>query len=209
MTQRCGPEDLRGEGSGTGEPQSTFDRLLREYFAISLSATLGTGADGARLLEVSYDRTCSIVPTRTIPGQLVNPAGITSAVLGMETKMNAILFSLAILGSLPTIPVSDRVPELKVEALCKATSETDKAMGLVLAQSVADCMRDETAAQQQLGTVWSTTKPAVRDACEGEASSGGMQSYVDLLTCIQLTDTASATSPAPPLRGASKNRKKQ
>ena len=123
--------------------------------------------------------------------------------------MKAALLSLALLASSAPIPVSERVPELKIEALCKATSETDKAMGLALAQSVADCMRDETAAQQQLGTIWSTTKPAVRDTCEGEAASGPAQSYVDLLTCIQMTDMASAQTSTPPLRGASKNRNKQ
>jgi hypothetical protein len=76
-----------------------------------------------------------------------------------------------------------------------------------------DSFRDgelyETAAQQQLGTVWATTKSTVRDACEGEAVSAGSQSYVDLLTCIQMTETASALSSPPPLRGASKNRNKQ
>jgi hypothetical protein len=123
--------------------------------------------------------------------------------------MNGILFSLALLASPTVIPVSDRIPELKVEALCKATSETDKAMGLALAQSFTDCMRDETAAQQQLGTVWSTTKPALRDACEGEAMAEGTQSYVDLLTCIQMADAASAQTPTLTLRGAGKNRNKQ
>ena len=49
--------------------------------------------------------------------------------------MNSMLFSFALLASPMVIPVSDRVPELKVEALCKATSETDKAMGLALAQT--------------------------------------------------------------------------
>ncbi|MDA9431065.1 hypothetical protein [Bradyrhizobium sp. CCBAU 51627] len=123
--------------------------------------------------------------------------------------MNTALFSLALLASSSLTEVSDRIPELKVEALCKATSETDKAMGLALAQSFADCMRDETTAQQQLATVWSSTKPAVRDGCEGEATSGGIQSYVDLLTCIQMTDTASTLASASPLRGASKNRNKK
>lgn len=123
--------------------------------------------------------------------------------------MIAVLFSMAMLISQSVIPVSDRVPELKVEALCKATTETDKAMGLALAQSFPDCMRDEGAAQKQLSTLWSTTKPGVRDQCEGEATSGGIQSYVDLLTCIQMTDTATALASAQPLRGASKNRNKQ
>ncbi|MEK9281778.1 MULTISPECIES: hypothetical protein [unclassified Bradyrhizobium] len=123
--------------------------------------------------------------------------------------MKAILFAFGLLASPSLIPVSDRVPELKVEALCESTSETDKAMGLALAQSFADCMRDETAAQKQLGTVWATAKPAVRDSCENEATSLGTQSYVDLLTCIQMTETASALSSTPPHRGASKNRNKQ
>jgi len=51
MTQRCGfARDLRGESPGTGEIQSTFDRLLREYVAISLSASVGQKAKEARLL---------------------------------------------------------------------------------------------------------------------------------------------------------------
>jgi len=123
--------------------------------------------------------------------------------------MRAILFSLAMFGSHSLLPVSSRLPELKVEALCKSTSETDKAMGLALAQSFSDCMRDEASAQQQLATIWSSTMPAVRDGCEGEATSGGIQSYVDLLTCIQMTDTASTLASASPLRGASKNRNKK
>ncbi|NGX97901.1 MAG: hypothetical protein G4V63_22630 [Candidatus Afipia apatlaquensis] len=123
--------------------------------------------------------------------------------------MIATLFSVAILAGLSVIPVSDRVPELKVKALCKATSETDKAMGLALAQSFSDCMRDETSAQKQLESLWSTTKVTVRDECEGEATSGEIQSYVDLLTCIQMTDTANTLVSAQLLRGASKNRSKQ
>ena len=123
--------------------------------------------------------------------------------------MNSALLSLALLAGSMVMPVSDRVPDLKVEALCKSTSETDKSMGLALAQSFTDCMRDETTAQQQLGTVWATAKPAVRDACEGEAVALGTQSYVDLLTCIQMTDAASGLTSTTPLRGASKNRNKQ
>jgi hypothetical protein len=123
--------------------------------------------------------------------------------------MNAALFSLALLASPVLSEISDRVPELQVEALCRSTAEVDKAMGLALAQSFPDCMHDETAAQRSLGTLWATTKPSVRDECEGEATSGGIQSYVDLLTCIQMTDVANAMPATPALRGASKTRNKQ
>ena len=63
--------------------------------------------------------------------------------------MKLAALSAALLGSqLIVMPVSDRVPELKVEASCRATTATDKTMGLALSQSFDDCMRDELAAQK-------------------------------------------------------------
>jgi hypothetical protein len=119
--------------------------------------------------------------------------------------MKAALLSLALLGSQPAIQVSDRVPHLKVEALCKATAADDKANGVVLGQSFESCMHDETAAQQQLNAVWSTSAGSIRDRCETAAMiSDEAQSYVDLLACMQ--EAGLATSPAVSLKGASKNR---
>ena len=43
---------------------------------------------------------------------------------------------------------------------------------------------------------------------EIEAVAVGMQSYVDLLTCVQMTDWTGALTAGPRLRGASKNRNK-
>ncbi len=121
--------------------------------------------------------------------------------------MKIAALSAALLGSqLFVMPISDRVPELKVEALCKATSADDKAMGLALAQSFEDCMRDESAAQKQLSTVWSTAPSSLRDSCEGEAAAGGSQSYVDLLVCIQMAEWEKSPSNSNRLRGASNNR---
>lgn len=123
--------------------------------------------------------------------------------------MKAALLSLALLGSNSPIPISDRMPELKVEALCQSTTAIDKAMGLSESQSLADCMRDETAAQQQLQAIWQGTSPSLRDRCEGEATSAGAQSYVDLVTCIQMEETANSLSNPSGLRGASKTRNKK
>ena len=120
--------------------------------------------------------------------------------------MKIALLSLALLGSQLMTPVSDRVPQLKVEPLCKATSEDDKAMGLADAQTYADCMRDEMAAQKQLSAVWDANPGALRDRCESEATTDGTDSYVDLLVCMQMADWAKALTPGTTLRGASKNR---
>ncbi|MBR0714033.1 hypothetical protein [Bradyrhizobium liaoningense] len=124
--------------------------------------------------------------------------------------MKIAALSTALLGSqLFVMPVSDRVPELKVEALCKATTTDDKAMGLAMPQSFADCMRDETAAQQQLIAAWGSASVPLRDSCEGEATAGGSQSYVDLLTCIQMAEWVKSPSTATRLKGASKTRNAQ
>jgi hypothetical protein len=124
--------------------------------------------------------------------------------------MNATLLSIAIfsqLGSPLVIPVGDVVPVIDVERTCKETAATDKAMKLDLAQPVENCMRDENAAREQLATIWSTYSASVRDRCAQEATLVGTASYVDLLTCMQMTDPAKL-SPTPALRGASKNRNK-
>jgi hypothetical protein len=124
--------------------------------------------------------------------------------------MNVALLSIALASQLGTplvIHVGDVVPVINVERTCKETAATDKAMGLDLAQPVEKCMSDENAAREQLAAVWSNYSASVRDRCAQEATLVGLGSYVDLLTCMQMTDPANLT-PTPALRGASKNRNK-
>ena|SRR5215475_6025545 len=108
----------------------------------------------------------------------------------------AIMATMAATALLLT-PVSDTIPKLNVEATCRDTAQADKAMGVVLDQSFDKCMSDERAARQQLEPVWTSYSPAVRAQCEGEATVAGEASYVDLLTCLQMTNgsvTASTNS---------------
>ena len=124
--------------------------------------------------------------------------------------MNVTFLSIAIasqLGSPLVIPVGDRVPVINVEQTCKETAATDKAMNLDLPQPIENCMRDENAAREQLAAVWMAYSAEVRNSCEQEATIGGTGSYVDLLSCMQMTNPATL-SPTPALRGASKNRNK-
>ncbi|MBR0693510.1 hypothetical protein JQ553_09800 [Bradyrhizobium lablabi] len=103
-------------------------------------------------------------------------------------------------------PVADNVPKLNVEATCRASVEADKAMGLALPQTFDKCMSDENSARDQLGSIWSSYSPAVRAQCEGEATAVGEPSYVDFLTCLQMTD-GSITTAATTLRGASRKKR--
>lgn len=124
--------------------------------------------------------------------------------------MIATLISVAFLsqiGSPLLTPVADRVPVINVEKTCKDSSAADKEAKLATPQSVVDRMRDENSAKDQLNIVWSTYPATVRDRCTREATLLGEGSYVDLLTCMQMTDPTKLT-PAMDLKGASKGRNK-
>jgi hypothetical protein len=111
--------------------------------------------------------------------------------------MKVALLSLALFGTELTTGISDRVPELSVEALCKARSADDKMMGLPESQSVADCVRDERNARQKLSTVWETTSLSIRMRCQSEVLfSLGTRSYLDLLSCIQIAEDTKSAFPA-------------
>jgi hypothetical protein len=127
-----------------------------------------------------------------------------------EEPMIVVFISIALVsqfGSPLGIPVGDRPPVINVEKTCKDSVAADKATNLALAQPFENCMRDENYAKQQVGAVWSTYPAPVRERCEQEATLLGEGSYVDLLSCMQMTDPAKLT-PTMDLRGASKNRNK-
>lgn len=85
-------------------------------------------------------------------------------------------------------PAFGRMPELNVKAVCNARSADAKILRSAPAQSMADCMHDEEAAKQQLGSLWESTSAPIRNRCESDARSLGTMSYLDLLTCLQMAD---------------------
>ena len=99
--------------------------------------------------------------------------------------MKHALVLFAVLLPLLTPPAFGRVPELNVKAVCKARSIA-KVLPSTPGQSIADCVRDEEAAKQQLSALWESTSVPIRNRCESDARSLGTTSYLDLLTCIQM-----------------------
>ena len=93
-----------------------------------------------------------------------------------------------VLLSVFTPPAFGRMPALNVTAVCKTRSADAKMLGSTPDQSIADCVRDEEAAKQQLSAVWASTSISIRNRCVSEARSLGTTSYLDLLTCIQLAE---------------------
>jgi hypothetical protein len=97
-----------------------------------------------------------------------------------------LLFSVFL--ALSIAPASAGVPDLNVKAICKTRDTNAKLFRSTTGQSIDECVHDEEAARQQLNSLWTSTAASIRNQCESEAHSLGTTSYLDLVTCIQITD---------------------
>jgi len=55
------------------------------------------------------------------------------------------------------------------------------------APGLAACKKDETDARNELDTRWRKFGASDKQACIVESSTGGDQSYVELLTCLEMS----------------------
>ena len=78
------------------------------------------------------------------------------------------------------VAAAQEVPTLDVGTLCRAQAKAAKAL--------ADtCLADEKRAREDLVRQWTQFSPDSRERCSGIAKSiAGAQSYVELLTCLQI-----------------------
>jgi hypothetical protein len=93
--------------------------------------------------------------------------------------------------------VAAEVPRLDIQSTCKAAVALDATD----TSPESNCMREETAARDELGKQWDGFPAALRTRCVEETSIGGYPSYVEVLTCIQ-----TATGNAQPARKSSYRR---
>jgi hypothetical protein len=87
--------------------------------------------------------------------------------------MKVALLSLAVFGAQLTKPASDRLPQMNVDALCRARSAEVKLTGMVESRSVAQCVDEENDAKRELNTIWGSTSGLVRNQCESDATVDG------------------------------------
>lgn len=82
--------------------------------------------------------------------------------------------------------VADRVPELNVEPSCRAA--TSAAIGVNRDEDT--CRRDESAAHDKLQRQWAEFTPPQQAHCLRLSTLGGRPSYVELLTCLEMSKAA-------------------
>ena len=99
-----------------------------------------------------------------------------------------IMLPVLMLGTQFLIATSDQVPKLNVTLSCKSAT----AVAVAESQSYNDCMKDEMSARQQLLQLWPSLSVSEKARCTGEATMGGIDSYVDMLVCVQMARDAAA-----------------
>jgi hypothetical protein len=110
----------------------------------------------------------------------------------VQMKRTFLLFTMSLLLFMP--PVFGRMPELSVQAICKARLADARMLRSPPDQSMADCMRDEEAQKQMLNKVWASYAVSIRNRCVSDARALGTTSYLEILSCIQMSDDLKSTS---------------
>ncbi len=105
----------------------------------------------------------------------------------MRTLVNAGIALTALFAS-TLLAVSDDMPNLDVEPVCRgiaaqAANPTEKG-GPDL--SFKDCVSSEQEVRGQLAKAWSTFTLADRGHCVRLSKTGGLSSYTELFTCLEM-----------------------
>jgi hypothetical protein len=105
-----------------------------------------------------------------------------------QKEINMLLhLPIAILATLSPIAVSDTVPKFDTVRECRIEGGPSVDM--------ARCSRDEATALRQLQEGWAQYAGADRKTCTTEATIGDFASYVELLSCLEMSrDAKSADS---------------
>ena len=102
--------------------------------------------------------------------------------------------AIALATSLVTV-ATDGVPTLKVETSCKAAGIE----GMNTGRTTDSCLNDEKTARDDLGKSWSTFSADDKSHCLSMVSTGGSPSYVELLSCLEMSRDAKKIAQGQPV----------
>ena len=88
-----------------------------------------------------------------------------------------------------------RAPKFDLAPGCKAAAAIDRSMDLAVSQSYGSCIDDEESARAELVKGWNTYPADAKPRCVGEATDGGLPSYVELLECFLVTVNVGGNEP--------------
>ena len=99
----------------------------------------------------------------------------------MRTFIFAVVAIVAASWATDQAPAADRIPAFDIARNCGAEVAS---AGI---EKVAGCTKDETDAKNELDKRWPEFGASNKQACVGESSIAAGQSYVELLTCLEMS----------------------
>lgn len=84
--------------------------------------------------------------------------------------------------------VADRIPKFNIEATCRAAEAS--AARAILGNDTQSCVNDERDARDTLAKEWSQFSSANHASCTQLSITSTEPSYVELLTCLEMTRDA-------------------
>ena len=85
--------------------------------------------------------------------------------------------------------IGDSVPRLNVDPLCRGIAQQgglDLEPSETLRQSIESCVTGEMAVRRKLVQEWSSFVASDKENCAEESTAGGLPSYTELLTCLEM-----------------------
>jgi hypothetical protein len=98
----------------------------------------------------------------------------------MRTFIFAVAAIVAASWAIDQAPAADRIPAFDIVRNCSAE------VASVAGTEIADCTKDEIDAKNELDKRWPQFSASNKQTCVVE-SSIGVQSYVELLTCLEMS----------------------
>jgi hypothetical protein len=92
-----------------------------------------------------------------------------------------VLAAIVAICEIDRVRAADELPAFDIMRNCKA-----EAAGSTFDDGGASCTKDETEAKNEVTNRWSQFDASQKRSCIGESSTGGDQSYVELLTCLEM-----------------------
>jgi hypothetical protein len=80
----------------------------------------------------------------------------------------------------------DTVPNFNLEPTCRSVRDT----GGIVGRTKEACLRSEQRARDQLTANWAQFPASDRARCAQSTSGGGVPSYVEMLTCLEISKQA-------------------
>ncbi|WFU82421.1 hypothetical protein QA645_06660 [Bradyrhizobium sp. CIAT3101] len=101
----------------------------------------------------------------------------------MRTLPFAVAAIVAASWAIDRAAAADRIPAFDIVRNCSAEVA-------VVGTEIADCAKDETDAKDELDRRWPEFDASNKKTCVAESTNGDAQSYVELLTCLEMSSGA-------------------